>query len=707
MKSDYLNYRLAMQRSLLGLVIQAGLGTLLLIYAVIAHDHAALTASWFVLIGCAVWLTLAIVYDQHRRERVEAMEAESLAAADAASSSVFEEGAADLRVAAKRLKLMHSVVVPAVSVVVGALLVGFGLWRFQGGLALVEPSAFGEPRMPRGWPIGIGVAVAFASFVYARYVAGMARQKVWANLRAGGSYLAGTALIGVAEVVGHFVDLAGPDTVLRYLNVIFPAAMVALGGEIFLNFVLDLYRPRAVGESPRPAFDSRILGLVAAPDRIAESINEAINYQLGFDVTSTWFYQLLSRWVVALLAIGVFVIWGLTSLAVVEPHQRGMILRFGRIVQADVGPGLHLKAPWPIDRLEIPAYTRRDSDGRVVVRMRTATGIRVLDVGTEPPKDDGRPILWTTEHATREHYNIVQLSRPERGDGLGRDFALVAVEIPLHYAVRDVEAYERLGPPEDRDLLLRAVAQREAMRYLATLTLDEVLDTRRADIPAELRARIERAFGQLNWSSPGTPVVEILFVGAEGVHPPREVASRFEQVVGATQLYQARLSRARAEAMRSLTQVVGSADLAAEITRELDALSRLNEELRRTPEGEARAEVVSRIVRQEGVVEALLETAGGSAAKLVLEARAARWTSHMGARAQAERYHGQVKLWQAAPEYFRATLAFEALAEAMRRCRVYVTDHRFGQRHITVDAQDRTTVTDFFRAGSQPSPDDD
>lgn len=703
MKADYLNHRLAMHRSLLGLAIQLALGLLLLIYSVMARDMAAMMASWFVLLGTVVWLTLAIVSDQHRRERVEAMEAESLAAADAASASVFDEGAADLRVAAKRLKFMYSVVVPAVSVLLGIVLVAIGLWQFRVGMANLPPGDVHQLRVPRGWPIGIGVALAFASFVYARYVAGMARQKVWSNLRAGGSYLAGTALVGLSIVLAHFVDLFGPDTLVRYLLVVFPGAMIGLGAEILLNFVLDIYRPRVAGETPRPAFDSRILGFVAAPDRIAESISEAINYQLGFDVTSTWFYQLLSRWVLALIAVGVLVIWLLTSLAVVEPHQRGMMVRFGRIVNPDVGPGLHFKAPWPIDRLEIPAYTRKNSEGKVELQMRTTTGVRVINAGTSPPTDDGRPILWTTEHAT-EDYSIVQLTRGGRAESEGRDLALVAVEIPVHYAVRDVEAYERLGPPEHRDSLLKAIAQRESMIYLSTLTLDEVLDTRRAEISRELRARIERAYGELNVLRPGEPVVELLFVGAEGVHPPRQVAPRFEQVVEATQKYLANLSRARADATRALTSVVGSVELADAISRQIDVLDGLNDELRRAGEQD-RARLEASIAAQELVIQELIETAGGSAATKLLAARASRWTAHMGARARAERYQGQVRLWLASPELFQATVMFDALAEAMRRSRVYVTDHRFGQRHITIDAQDERSVQEFFEAGTQPAPD--
>ena len=73
-----------------------------------------------------------------------------------------------------------------------------------------------------------------------------------------------------------------------------PIFMFAVAAEIVINFVLNLYRPRLHGESPRPAFDSKTLSMFASPDSLVRSINEAINYQFGFDITSSWGYQLFT-----------------------------------------------------------------------------------------------------------------------------------------------------------------------------------------------------------------------------------------------------------------------------------------------------------------------------------------------------------------------------------------------------------------------------
>lgn len=702
MKADYLTYRRATSVSLLGLVIQAALAVALLVYGVLARDHAALTACLFVALGIPIWLTLAIVFDQHRRERVEALEAERLAEAEGAGSSVFEGQGTEFRVAARRVQTLHRFVVPAVSLVVGAAMIALGLWRLTEGRAFLSPDRFAEPRQ-RGWAIAIGLTLAFVGFVFARYVSGMAKQRVWANLRAGSAAAVGAALLGLAMAVGQFIDIAGPNVVLRYLQVAFPIFMIAAGAEIFLNFVLDLYRPRKPGELPRPAFDSRFLGFAAAPDRIAKSISDAINYQLGFNVTSGWFYRLLSRSVLLLVLLGVGIIWALTSLTVVQPHQRAIVLRFGRPVGKELGPGLHLKAPWPIDTVEAPVLLRTDPrTGRSSVAGYTATGVRTLELGTPPPTAAG-PILWTNEHAREETFQLVQPSRAgtrSAGQDQVAGLAMVAIEIPMQYAVRDVMLFDQLAAPELRDDLLRSVAQREIVRFFSGAALDDVIGGRRVEIAQQLRRRIEAAYAAMNPGPDGRPRgagVEILSLGVMRAHPPQKVAANFERVVQAEQNRQAKIESANADEIETLTRVVGSVELANRIVAEIDALTALRDgrDRRATPE---------EILAQELKIQQLIETAGGRAAATIAEARAERWARHMRERGRAARYEGQLAAYEASPEVYKASLYFEALKQAFANARLYITSEAVKDLRITTDLQDRETGVDVFNPdiGKEP-----
>ncbi|HED53510.1 MAG TPA: hypothetical protein ENJ00_04845, partial [Phycisphaerales bacterium] len=345
-----------------------------------------MTASIFVLLGSGVWLTLAIIFDQHRRERIEAIEQENFAEQDLVGSNVFEDAGADLLVAARRLDSLYKYMLPAVSLAMGAALIGAGLLRFGGGdETVIEGMNRGVSGADvgtgsHGWAIAIGIGVAVIGFVFARFTSGMARAKVWENLRGGAVFSVGSALFGLAIAVAQFADLAGFDAPLRWLNPTLSVVMIVLGAEIFLNFALDIYRPRPAGEYPRPAFDSRLLGFVAAPDRIAESINDAINYQFGYEVTGSWFYKLLSRSFLWLVLFGGVSMWLLTSFAVIEPHQRGLLLVNGSPRGEELGPGLHVKPPWPFGKVVIPEFVRTETEGegKDAVKRRiveqTATG---------------------------------------------------------------------------------------------------------------------------------------------------------------------------------------------------------------------------------------------------------------------------------------------------------------------------------------------
>lgn len=698
MNADFLSHKRATSVSLLGMVVQIVLAVTTLVYATYARDHAGFTIALYILLGVPAWLALAILYDAHRRERIEEMEARTLDEG-VPSGSVFKDSGDELRVAARRLRLVHRVFIPAVSLLIAAGLIGVGWWRFSSGSGRVSIDNF-HAVGNHGWPIGIGVSLAVVAFMLARYVSGMAMQKVWANLRGGAAATVGSALFGLALAIAHFIDIPGPDAPVRYLQVAVPLVMMGLGFEICLNFLVDIYRPRKAGEAPRPAFDSRVLGFVAAPDYVAKSIGEAINYQFGFDVSSSWFYRLLSRWVVALVAVGLIVMWLTTSLAVVQPHQRAMVLRFGSVVRRDVPPGMHLKMPWPIDTVHVPEFGARDPKTNVYRTLsRTATGIREIQLGSSPPNETG-PILWTNEHAIKEAYMLIQ---PPTGEqGAGKDLSLVALELPLHYVVTDVLLYDELGPPEQRDDLLRAVAQREATIYLSSVPEDQILAGRRSDIAGELRQRIEAAFAGLNVGPDGTPRgagVEVLFVGVAGVHPPKEVAPNFEFVIQAEAKQEGLVQSAEAEAIGTLTRVVGDASRAKDIIRELDALEAVKNQQSAAAESD-RASFDEAIALQEVKIEQLLAEASGTAGAQILAAKADRWARHMGERARATRYAGELATFQASPEIHRASLYLGAVAESIGNARLYIVPGGVPVR-VQLDLKDRDTGLDTFR----PNPD--
>ncbi len=687
MKADYITYRQAAAASVWGILVQAVLSAALLIYGLVCRDHAAVTGSIFAGIGVIAWIALAIVFDQHRRERIEAIEADALSTSPLAGTSVFSATADDFRPAAKRLAGLHKYFTPAVSAIVALMLLAGAFSRFMSGKATMDPMDF-TPPTSEGWGLAIGLSVAAIGFIFARYQAGMAKVPAWSNLRAGASFAVGTALIGLYIGVANLTDLVGPDGLVRWGRVIVPIFLGVIGAEVVLHVLLGLYRPRRSGEIPQAAFDSRLLSLLAAPDRIAQSISDAVNYQLGFDVTSGWFYQLLSRSLVPLVIFGVLVVWLLSAVAVVRPHQRALMFRFGSVVKQDHAPGVHFKWPWPIESVYIPEYFARQANGKLAVKDYTVTGVRTIELATPPPATLD-PILWTNDHAGEEVLQLVRTSAASKASDL-LDFAIVSAEIPLQYVVSDVLKFDTFAPPQQRDELLKAVARRELVQFFQSATLDDMLGAKRLELSRLARARIQAAFDKLGNGGAG---VEVVFLAIAGVHPPKDTAGAFETPVQADQRLQANVEAARAAEVTELTQVAGDVILAREIVAELKSLETMRDGKSAGTKGMDDAAIRD----QEFKVQKLLEKAGGSASAVLLAAQAERWNRHMSVRGVAARQQGRTALYTASPQLFKAREYFTTMRDVLKDTRLYITP----ARGLIVDfnVQDKDFGQDIFSPG--------
>jgi regulator of protease activity HflC (stomatin/prohibitin superfamily) len=711
MKADFLTYKRATGISLSGIVLHTLIAGALGAYGFLAKDHAAITMCVFAGAGALVWLALAILFDQHRRERIEAMEVEALASSGGVQASVFATGD-DHRPAAKRLAGLFKVMVPIVTLSVVAILASFGIVRFLGFQELMDVARtrVGSfvPSMHAGWGLGLGLAMAVACFVFARYAAGMGKQTAWGNLRAGASFSAGSALLGLLLAVAHAIDYVGPDGPARLLPYVVAVFLVLIAVELSLHFVLGIYRPRKAGETPRVSFDSRLLGFLAAPDRIAKSISEAVNYQLGFDVTGGWFYKLLGRTVLPLVAAGILIAWGLSCFVVVQPHQRAMLLRFGSPVGGELGPGLHVKRPWPIDQMYIPELMSKTNAGRPRVQDLTVTGLREIQLGSLT-KSDANAILWTNEHAGEEVFQFVRAKVPGSAsaqaiesarvgevDTLGDslvDLAMVSVEIPMQYVVSDVRLFDELGPREQRDQRLKVAAVREITRYFQGQNLDAVLGAERLKISSDLFALVQKAFDGMNVGADGKPRgagVRVVHLGLAGVHPPQKTANAFEAVVQAAQRRSANVQSAEADAIRTLTEVVGDHKVASSIVEMIDARDRAR----------TGADAVAAVGEQEVRIQQAIERAGGRASSLLAKARSERWERHMKARGNAARHQGTVALFDAAPDIFRAGEYFSAMGQFLDGASVMVVPKGAGNLRITFDGQQKDSGIDVFRSAT-------
>jgi len=721
MPQDQQTYKRAAAAALSGLAVQLIIAVAMALVGLWAKSPALHAATLHMFGGLPIWVILFLIYNQHRLERIEALDAERLAQTGRAGADMFGGPGDELRVARQRLDRLYKWGLGTVSFVVAICLLAFGSFWLVRYSRSVTASTFDSEKNIRVL-LSLCIAIGFVAFILARYVAGMTRVKEWQLLRSGASYLMGNTVVSALVALAALLYWFEFPAALAWLDMVVPLLMVLIGTEIIVTFLLSAYRPRRPGEIARPAFDSRVLGLLTSPESIAKAVSEAINYQFGFEISRSWFYQLLSRAITPLVIFGIVVLVLISSFVVVDPHEEAIITRFGQFM-GKAGPGLHWKLPWPISR----------------ARSFPVARVHQISVGSiRTSIDKSKPILWTTEHVVggEEQYLITGAAPGAGADQRAEDpsegksvpgMALVAVDVIVQFRVKDLEAFARnvthprrliaamrqredwaritqrwqaggsrgddpllYKTPIDPCPVLAAIANRRVNAYCAKRDIDTLLTRGRLLAGHELRQRIQADVDERKLG------LDIVFVGVAGIHPPQkgEVAAAFHEQVGALQERQSAVEKARREAIQQLAQVAGSQEQAEAIYEKIIELEQIQQEQSDLGDGQADAAAAlnQRRAEQEQQINKLLTTSRGQAAEILYDALAYRWGGVIAVQAEANRYQARLEAYRRAPNYYKMRLHLDSLAEALKGARKIVISNKHAEDpEIRLDLQDTQT----------------
>jgi regulator of protease activity HflC (stomatin/prohibitin superfamily) len=274
----------------------------------------------------------------------------------------------------------------------------------------------------------------------------------------------------------------------------------------------------------------------------------------------------LQRYFGVLILIQLAVLLLSTCVVFIDPGEQALLERFGRPVEGrlHLGPGGHLKWPWPIDR----AY-----------RYRTEQ-IQSFNIGFTPdPKTENQGVvLWKVEHTKEENFLVANRETSPASQTTntvtGRrapPVSLLTVSIPVQFQIRDLQSW--VYNNENPTNLLQNVATREVVRYLVNADLDEVMSRERSQAAQTLRERIQAASDEHKLGA------TIVFVGLQDIHPPVKVAADYEKVISASHQMQSNILAAQAFTIRTnalaeaqATNLVDQA-LAFQVTRQISALA--------------------------------------------------------------------------------------------------------------------------------------
>tara|TARA_Y100001954_G_scaffold236418_1_gene296979 strand:- start:582 stop:2099 length:1518 start_codon:yes stop_codon:yes gene_type:complete len=486
----------------------------------------------------------------------------------------------------------------------------------------------------------------------------------------------GNFLIAILTVIACIVMLATESlAIMGTLSVVFPAIMFLVGLEILITFMLGAYRPRKKGEVGRPAFDSRVLGMLTSPKSLGSIISETVNYQFGFEITSSWFYKDLSKLLMPLVLLGVAVVWLCTSIVIVQPHQSALVLKMGAISGEPIGPGFHLKLPWPLGQAQKFDVARVHQIYVGSVRNKTEGGI---------------PILWTNQHAVdQEEYMVTAPTAVDFGQtdqaatlgGSSSGVGLLPSEVVVQYRILGDKLVEYAQSADDPELLLENMADRHVNQYFATHDVDYLLaHGREAGAEALKKAIAEDALAL---------GLEVTFVGITSVHPPSksEVADKFHEVINALQQKESSIQVARGEAIRILSEVAGSYEHGKAINAAVIKLESVQQQRSNMSDDDPKiAEVDKMLEVSKDQVNKLLNEASGELSMINDEALAYRWQRSISELARASRIASEFEAYRLAPRYYRSRQSLNTLVDGIK-----------DRRKIIVSQQDDAGNRPIFR----------
>ena len=204
----------------------------------------------------------------------------------------------------------------------------------------------------------------------------------------------------------------------------------------------------------------------------------------------------VSPYLVLLLLL---LVWLASGIYIVAPDERGVVLRFGRVVrETDSGP--HYRIPWPVEAVLKPGVTQIRKE---------EIGFRTVDVG--PPAryreiDDEALMLTGDENIVKLEFIVQYKIRP---DGRGvTDFL---------FNVRDPQG------------TLRAVAEAAMREVVGRTNIDSVLTEDKERVQEEAQKVLQAILDRYALG------IDVVTVKLQDVDPPNQVSDAFKDVISAQQ----------------------------------------------------------------------------------------------------------------------------------------------------------------------------
>lgn len=344
-------------------------------------------------------------------------------------------------------------------------------------------------------PIWIGVAEILLSFAYL-----MMTHWMFSKSDESSEYEV-YALVSRCAQISVFIG--GAATILsalgfNQLDLIFTYVLGIFSLVVFLDFLISGIIKIVKKESDDlSTIKLNILKVIFGKRNSDKSIIDAIEERVGVSLRSSWTIKFVRKTIPIIVLAIILIFWGMTAFVEIGPQREGIVYRFGKIISEEpLSPGLHVKLPWPIDKVgTYPVYQTQS-----------------FNVGYE--MGEKSDYLWTSVHGGEEYKLLL-------GDGK----ELVSINMTVHYRVSDLIdfAMSSSNPAQ----ILQAKAYEKMMKLIVSSDLDTLLSEDRAMLANTLMLQLIEVSEEENYG------IEVLDVAITSIHPPVEVAANYQELVSA------------------------------------------------------------------------------------------------------------------------------------------------------------------------------
>jgi modulator of FtsH protease HflK len=217
----------------------------------------------------------------------------------------------------------------------------------------------------------------------------------------------------------------------------------------------------------------------------------------------------MMRFLLVLAGVGLLLYSVGTALTQVQPGERAVVRRFGRMLPDKPGPGLYRGLPWGMEQVD------RVPVGRV----------RRITVGYVDEQEPDPSVVPVGQLLTGDHN-------------------LVNVQAEIYYKVSE-DNVEQFALQSDRvDGLVARAAESALAEWIAGRNVDEVLVRGKVLLPAHLQAEVQERLKDYQLG------VEIEQASVTQLFPPNEVKDAFDRLAQAQTEIRTKVNRAEQEAER-------------------------------------------------------------------------------------------------------------------------------------------------------------